>query len=339
MTQKRLIVFDMDGVIVDVSRSYRETVRKAARLFFAGAHSQEALPDPLFTLNDLSNVKQSGGLNNDWDLTCCVIELLCSRVKHSDAKTGLDTVMDPWNRYRSILSGCDAGELASFLSMQNHPLTRLLEECGKAKNPLVRSFYGGDVGSGNIIKQIFQEIYLGRDLFRTTYGIAPKIYFESGLIENETLLLPMGFFERLAAENVLAIATGRPGNEAGHPLNRFGIKIFFVRVYTHDDCVRAEEKIFHDKGRRVSLGKPDPYMLDAVAEDTGESFDKCYYIGDMPDDMLAAKRSKFGYVGVGVTFSAENKKDLKEALAKAGADHIADDAEALTGVFENENLF
>jgi HAD superfamily hydrolase (TIGR01548 family) len=338
MGKKRLIVFDMDGVIVDVSRSYRETVRKAARLFFSGAHSYHTLPDPLFTLEDLSKVKQSGGLNNDWDLTCRVIELLCSRVKHSDVKTGSD-ISDPWIRYRSVLSGCDVGELASFLSNRNHALTRLLEESRSVENPFVRSFYAADVGSGNIIKQIFQEIYLGRVLFKTTYGIGPEMHSGKGLIENETLLLHGEIFKRLATENILAIATGRPGNEAGHPLNLFGIKKYFTRIYTHDDCVRAEEKIFHEKGCRISLGKPDPYMLDAVAEDMGESVDRYCYIGDMPDDMLAAKRSKYGYVGVGVTFSAVNKKDLTEALADAGADHTAGDAEALLSIFENENLF
>jgi len=339
MTEKRLIVFDIDGVIVDVSRSYRETVRKAAGMFFAGGHSKEALPDPLFTLEDLARLKQSGGLNNDWDLTCCVIELLCSRVKHPDVEAGSDTLSDFWNRYRSNLSGCDVSELASFLRKNKQPLTMLLEEGGKAENSFVRSFYAGDVGSGNIIKQIFQEIYLGRDLFQTTYGIAPEIHFEQGLIDNETLLLHSGFFERLASENILAIATGRPGEEAGHPLNIFGIKKYFTRIYTHDDCVRAEKKIFHEKGLRVSLGKPHPYMLDAIVEDMAGGFDRCCYIGDMPDDMVAAKRSRYGYVGVGVAFSAENKKGLKEALVKAGADHIADDAEALMGIFENENLF
>jgi len=59
----------MDGVIIDVSRSYRDTIRQTARLFFKGAHSWENLPDPLFRLSDLARVKQSGGLNNDWDLT------------------------------------------------------------------------------------------------------------------------------------------------------------------------------------------------------------------------------------------------------------------------------
>ena len=76
MRSQRLLVFDMDGVIIDVSRSYRDTIRQTARLFFKGAHSWENLPDPLFPLSDLARVKQSGGLNNDWDLTFLVISLL-----------------------------------------------------------------------------------------------------------------------------------------------------------------------------------------------------------------------------------------------------------------------
>ena len=80
MKPKRLIVFDMDGVLIDVSRSYRDTVRQTAKLFFKGACSREDLPDPLFQLSDLARVKQSGGLNNDWDLTCLIINLLFSLV-------------------------------------------------------------------------------------------------------------------------------------------------------------------------------------------------------------------------------------------------------------------
>ena len=73
---KALIVFDMDGVIIDVSESYRNTVRQTARLFFKSAVSWKSLPDPLFSLTDLARVKQSGGLNNDWDLTFLIINLL-----------------------------------------------------------------------------------------------------------------------------------------------------------------------------------------------------------------------------------------------------------------------
>ena len=46
----------------------------------------------------------------------------------------------------------------------------------------------------------------------------------------------------------------------------------------------------------------------------------CYYIGDMPDDMLAASRSKAGYIGI--TQSAPDKEKLRRALIEAGADHV-----------------
>ena len=69
MKPKKLIVFDMDGVLIDVSNSYRATVRQTAGLFFSLAGHADELPEPLFDLPDLAEVKQSGGLNNDWDLS------------------------------------------------------------------------------------------------------------------------------------------------------------------------------------------------------------------------------------------------------------------------------
>ena len=69
MQNKYVIVFDMDGVLIDVSRSYRDTVRQTAKLFLKNAPLSKKLPEPLFPLTDLAAVKQSGGLNNDWDLS------------------------------------------------------------------------------------------------------------------------------------------------------------------------------------------------------------------------------------------------------------------------------
>ena len=99
MKHKGLIVFDMDGVLVDVSKSYRDAVRQTARLFFKGARSWKNLPDPLFPLTDLAKVKQSGGLNNDWDLTFLVISLLFTLVKcPADLKEP-----DPWIRHHKVI--------------------------------------------------------------------------------------------------------------------------------------------------------------------------------------------------------------------------------------------
>ena len=60
----RGILFDMDGVLVDVSNSYRAAIAKTAE-YFTG---QKILPA------DMQAVKERGGCNNDWDLTKKIIK-------------------------------------------------------------------------------------------------------------------------------------------------------------------------------------------------------------------------------------------------------------------------
>lgn len=56
---REVLVFDMDGVLVDVTASYRETIRETVRRFTGREVSHEAIQD----------LKNAGGWNNDWELT------------------------------------------------------------------------------------------------------------------------------------------------------------------------------------------------------------------------------------------------------------------------------
>ncbi len=333
MKSRGLIVFDMDGVIIDVSRSYRDTVRQTARLFFKGAHSWNDLPNPLFPLSDLARVKQSGGLNNDWDLTFVVINLLFTQLKNPPPPDGTGS----WSAYRNAISHCDVSTLTHFLKTEDGPVPRLLEQKGRLTHEFVDSLYTGDVGSGNIIKQIFQEIYLGSNLFESTYGVQAEVYHGEGYIKKEKLLVDKAILEQLAENNILAIATGRPKAEADYPLDQFSIKRFFEAVYTLDDCLKEEDRILKTEGKKVSLSKPDPYMLDAVAGAIKQAVSKYYYIGDMPDDMLAAARADTGFTGVGILMSSPDKERLREDMMRAGADHIVDDFRGLMKIVETES--
>lgn len=58
------ILFDMDGVLVDVSRSYRITVQKTVELF----------AKQRIGLHEIQSYKNWGSLNNDWDLTECILK-------------------------------------------------------------------------------------------------------------------------------------------------------------------------------------------------------------------------------------------------------------------------
>jgi HAD superfamily hydrolase (TIGR01548 family) len=329
MKLPKLIVFDMDGVLIDVSGSYRETIRKTARFFFAGAKGFENLPDPLFPLADLASLKQTGGLNNDWDLTALTLHLLFALVKTGAVSSSAENAV----AYEEMIRRCDVSNLALFLNTSSRPLTDLLERHGRRNESFVAQCYRGDIGSGNMIKQIFQEIYLGPSLFRKHYGQAPRFWMEEGLIHRETLLIDPALLAALARDHILAIATGRPQAEADFPLDRFDLRKYFQTVITLDDSMREEERILAERGKRISLGKPDPYMLDRIPALIDRKFDQCYYLGDMPDDMQAARSSKTGYKGVGVLVSSAEPEILRRDLLQAGATHIIDDYTALPRLF------
>jgi len=325
MKLKNLIIFDLDGVIIDVSMSYRETIRQSTKLFFKGSKGWKNLPDPLFSLSELESVKQGGGLNNDWDLTCLVISLLFPFVKTPTIFEDKDN----WERYKKTIQHSDVSALAEFLKSTQQPLTALLEERGTLNDEFVQSLYVEDVGSGNIIKQIFQEIYLGNDLFQSTYSIPAKFYTGEGYMNRENLLIDKSILKKLSAKSIMAIATGRPEAEAFFALDFFDIKKYFTYVYTLDDCLKEEKRVFNSKGKKVALSKPNPYMLDAIKERSYHAVSKWYYVGDMPNDMIAASRSKAGFIGIGVLKSATDKDNLKKELLRAGADHIIEDIEKL----------
>ncbi len=54
-----MLVFDLDGVVFDVSNSYRYAIQKTFE-YFAGCECTAA---------DMQEAKNLGGLSNDWDLT------------------------------------------------------------------------------------------------------------------------------------------------------------------------------------------------------------------------------------------------------------------------------
>ncbi|MBM3759970.1 MAG: HAD-IA family hydrolase [Acidobacteria bacterium] len=79
---KPMIVFDMDGVLVEVKESYRESIR-ATVLHFTG----KDVPHDL-----IQHYKNQGGWNNDWKLS----HELCSVY---GKEVAYETVVETFNRY------------------------------------------------------------------------------------------------------------------------------------------------------------------------------------------------------------------------------------------------
>ena len=57
----------------------------------------------------------------------------------------------------------------------------------------------------------------------------------------------------------------------------------------------------------------------------------------MPDDMMAASRSKAGFTGIGILISSPEKNRLKKDLKNAGADYIIEDFDELLKFVESNS--
>ncbi len=59
-----VLLFDLDGVLVDVRSSYREAIAATVKFFSGQRPDQE----------EIAAAKRAGGFNNDWDLTAALLE-------------------------------------------------------------------------------------------------------------------------------------------------------------------------------------------------------------------------------------------------------------------------
>lgn len=69
----KALIFDMDGVLVDVSNSYMLAIKKTVEFFLKTT----------VTFNEIQNYKDRG-YNNDWDLTYAIIKARGYNIKKSD---------------------------------------------------------------------------------------------------------------------------------------------------------------------------------------------------------------------------------------------------------------
>ncbi len=138
-------------------------------------------------------------------------------------------------------------------------------------------------------RDIFQEWYLGDDLYTQTYGHAPAQLGKPGCIHFERPLLPLeqvrATLETLRQQGyVLGFATGRTYQEAVYPLDKYGLLGYFdeQRISTYDYVERAEAEL-RIQGDQTLLGKPHPFQF-LVAAQGMNALSRGGYEGDMDTD-------------------------------------------------------
>ncbi len=74
-------LFDIDGVLIDTSGSYRRSVIEATEYLVRVHAGLTGGPESLVTPEDVVAFKLAGGFNSDWDLTPALAGLWTARLR------------------------------------------------------------------------------------------------------------------------------------------------------------------------------------------------------------------------------------------------------------------
>ncbi len=329
-----VLLFDMDGVLIDVSDSYRTATRATVQFYFERLLGLTPFAGDLVSRDDVTALKLAGGFNNDWDLTTALIKYFLSLIDPQPYSAldvdDLGTVGKHMvTTVAELARRKDIATFARQVTAQGGGLSAVQKVLGVTNDHLL--FAAGDVHTTNLVKRIFEEFYLDEALFQQAYGEPRRWIHADGLIQREKLIPRRETLIALSERAGLGIATGRPRAQALFALDVAGIANLFRTVVTLEEVTAAEENYFAETGTRIRLSKPHPFALLQAAHNIGKEHARYAYIGDTPDDIHAANAAKreMSFVSIGCLAGAEDKDQMRRALEHAGADVIIEHPDEL----------
>ena len=294
------VIFDIDNVLINTRRSYLEVIRWTVEIFLTHGtvpffvYKKRTDSPQILTRQDISHFKLLGGFNDDWD--CCyglLVYLLKLPVQG-----------------RTVPHLLKAKNILKFSeTVKKRPLGArgIVEMLGRPPSVKIET-----------ISRIFQEIYVGKEVFEKMEIKKAMYWFKRGLIHKEKPIFRKSTLEKMKARDVkLGIATGRSRFEATYVLKRFGIFELFEAITSLGEIRKAEEEA------RQSLRKPHPFSLVQTAKKMGGA-KRFLYVGDLPDDILAAQRAKESIEINSVAFPwhSEDARRTLEEMKRYNPDYL-----------------
>jgi len=327
----KVLIWDVDGVIVSVGDSYRRAIVDTVQCYFSDLIGLN-LDKKMVEIADTQKFKLAGKFNNDWEVTYALILCHLTKMigKQDLTKIGLELPDRSFRQKMIKLQNLGKNYNKSKMNLDLDPLIKEIKEKGggleKTKEVLHEEF-GQNLETAlkfffpEMIKGVFQELYLGGDLYREKYRKYTDFIFAPGFIRDEKLIVKETTMDKLSNEYILGIATGREHFEVKFTLKQHKLDRFFPAEF----IVTSED---------VSIPKPAPNQLLECMRRLSERYKfkekKAAYIGDSIDDIVAAKKAKFYSIGC---LSAAGNKEQKELLRKEferlGCDLILDDVNEL----------
>jgi phosphoglycolate phosphatase-like HAD superfamily hydrolase len=204
---------------------------------------------------------------------------------------------------------------------------------------LVETLLPYDLEKPDLLKRLFEEIYLGKKLFSAFYNTASIFHFSESLFEKEKIIPERKTLDRLFQRfKALPIYSEKPRAQGIHLLKVNNLLSYFQgssSVFNED--IAESERNRGGTGEPTSLGKPNPTLFIEFVDQLASRTEGVAYIGDTVADSLMIQNARSqglsNIMFIGVLSSAYHPQALFSQFIEYGADIIIKDVNNLTQVF------
>lgn len=325
------VIFDMDGVITGEQNYWNSAAltvweyinfnRNKKIVASECMQNLKEIRNTVFCNDEIISELKKRGVNSNWDLgyvTVC-IAWICG-VEDDDFTPVLNYIKEMpeniINEYDNIALECSQKSVYDF-------------DWLKRNSVMWRTMQG-----------LFQEWFLGDDLFFEQNGVWPMNTGKSGLLLKEEPIVDkiklIELLKLLSRTKRVCTGTGRPYIEMFQPLKEWNVLQYFADdgLCNYDYVEKAEKTL-----KNNALTKPHPYMflkaLYGTNYDDKKLLDGDYnkeltkrtlVVGDAGADILAAQAMGADFCAVLTGITGKNARNYFE---KQGAEYILDSVEDL----------
>ncbi len=297
------IVFDCDGVLVDIRNSYDKTIDKTTLHFI---NKFTSIPSFSVSHKIIDSFKSSGGFNDEVDLSYALILTIVSADRLN---------RNPVDFIDLVSSNLDK---TGILSVEKF-LKKLIDISDVIKK---LDFPGPRLS--NPLNSIFDQFFYGPELYQKLFDRKSSI-LSDGLIKNDIVLIDESLFDELESRfgKKISIVTGR-GLESA----RFSLKKLLDRF-------NLESSFFLEDESR-DLAKPNPESLIQSIKKMNSKH--CLFVGDSMEELFMSKdATKLGFKTTfcGITGTSSQPKIKEKLFIENGAKLILNSIQSIPNILND----
>ena len=362
----KAIVFDCDGVLIDVRGSYERAIKETVKTIFSKLFHVEFLGDPVGP-EQIAILRRTGGFNNDADTAYILslwlfVNLPLDRIHamvSSYSQLGVRPDSSPDRLAESMSRAAISRDMSIRrpVELYSDNLEEIVVAASQGKSIVsmrdveeqIRSYaarrgitpsqyeifknllgYPGRYGK-SLLQTVFDDLYYGASFIKNIHGEGPYFEFGDGLFQNEQLNIRRESLESLTeilGARRLGLATGRDSITTKLVLGEL-LEFFEPRA-----CVFILDELRAGKSEEIS--KPSPYSLIKSCMALGVS-SEVIYVGNSMEDLIMARQARsYGlnvYFAAVTNLSHSPQRDM-ELLLSRGAEIIIDSPDDLPRLLE-----